>query len=97
MVEALVSALRAVGCPADTARELAREVRVERSPQQGDELMVLLGGHGVGVGLPVQRDHVEEAVWSLVQNVAAENAEAHERAARGEPGWAPFWPLPDRR
>src|SRR3954462_9667503 len=65
MVEALVSALRSVGCPADTARELARGARVDRPPHSSDEFLVLLGGLGVGVALPVQPGHFEEAIWSL--------------------------------
>jgi hypothetical protein len=35
-------------------------------------------------------------VASLVDNVAGGNAEAHDRAAREEPGWTPPWPLADR-
>ena len=99
MEEALVAALRDVGCPADLAAELAGRTRWEPQEDSGtsDDWTVLLLSHGAGVGVPVERGEWEQVVWSLAENVAADNAEAHDRAARGEAGWVPLWTLPDRR
>ncbi|RBY87689.1 hypothetical protein [Blastococcus sp. TF02A-30] len=98
MSAALAAALRDVGCPADMAVELAGRARLEPlgDPGTPDEWTLLLLGHGVGVGVPVEREEWEQAVWSLAENVAADNAEAHDRAARGEAGWVPLWALPNR-
>ena len=59
--------------------------------------MVLLHGHGHGFLVPIDADEWGAAVCSVVENVAADNAEANDRTARGEGGWTPLWPLPDRQ
>jgi hypothetical protein len=99
MTDALVSALRQRGCPPETADRLAQELRTERlrGDRPPDEWTVLLHGQGHGFFVPVDADEWDAAVWSLVENVAADNAEATDRAARGEAGWTPLWPLPDRQ
>jgi hypothetical protein len=74
------------GCPAEVAHRLAEDVTAER--QDGSYLLCLLGNC-------VSSD--EDAVELLVENVVADNAEANDRTARGEPGYAPLWALPDRR
>jgi hypothetical protein len=91
--DALAAALCDAGCPRDTAQQLSIEVRVERPPGSTDWLL-MLKNHGTGY--PVDRDDVAGAVQHLAMNVAADNAEAVDRAARREPGWTPYWPLPDR-
>ena len=57
MWEALAAALRESGCPADMAVELAGRARWEpqENPGTSDHWTVLLLGHGVGVGVPVER------------------------------------------
>ena len=99
MTEAVATALRRRECPPETADRLARELRLERPDVAGspDEWMVLLHGHGHGFFIPVDADEWDAAVWSVVENVAADNAEANDRTARGEAGWTPLWPLPDRQ
>jgi len=74
------------GCPAAAAQRLADEVTAER--HDGTDLLCLLG-NGVTPG--------QDAAELLVENVVADNAEANDRTARGEPGYTPLWPLPDRR
>ncbi len=74
------------GCPAEVAHRLADDVTAEL--HDGSHLLCLLG-HCVSPG--------QDAVDSLVENVVADNAEANDRTARGEPGYTPLWPLPDRR
>ncbi len=68
------------------AHRLAEDVTPER--QDGTYLLCLLG-NCVSPG--------EDAVELLVENVVADNAEANDRTARGESGYAPLWTLPDRR
>ncbi len=46
---------------------------------------------------PNDPDDVVYAMDSVVENVAAENAEAWDRFARGESDVASVWPLPERR
>ncbi len=74
------------GCPAAVARRLADDVTAER--HDGSHLLCLLG-NCVTPG--------QDAVGLLVENVVADNAEANDRTARGESGYAPLWTLPDRR
>ncbi|MGX5654930.1 hypothetical protein ACWKWC_09185 [Geodermatophilus nigrescens] len=93
MLEALAVALRDAGCPAPVAHRLARGVRLA---ERDGEWLALLGRHGTGVEEPVRRDDWAEAARHLAENVAADNAEAVDRAARGEAGQAPLWALPDR-
>ena len=93
MEEALVAALRDVGCPAPVARRVAGRARVL---SRHGEWLALLEGHGIGVELPVQPDEWEDAARHLAENLAADNAEAADRSARGEPGRTPPWAPPDR-
>ncbi|SDY23627.1 hypothetical protein SAMN05661080_02803 [Modestobacter sp. DSM 44400] len=54
----------------------------------------MLANHGTGY--PARCDEVAYAAEHLARNVAADNAEAADRTARGEPRATPYWPLPDR-
>ncbi|SDF70563.1 hypothetical protein SAMN05660485_03939 [Blastococcus fimeti] len=45
-----------------------------------------------GTGYPADADEVTYAVEHLARNLAADNAQAVDRTARGEPGWTPYWP-----
>ena len=74
------------GCPAEVAQRLADDMTSERD--DGRRLLCLLGNCA---------SPGEGAVDSLVENVVADNAEANDRTARGEPGYPPLWPLPERR
>ena len=89
-----MAALTEVGCPPREARDLAARARIER--RDGEWLLLLLG-HGTGIDVPVTRSTWAEAAEHLAQNVAGDNAEAVDRSDRGETGWAPWWPLPERR
>src|SRR4051794_36608018 len=93
MKEVLEAALRDTGCPPSIAQQLASEVRVER-PEGSTEWLLMLTNHGTGY--PADRDEVAGAADHLAMNVDADNAEAVDRAARGEPAWTPHWPLPER-
>jgi len=93
MRKALAIALCNAGCPPETARQLSLEARVERPPSSNDWLL-MLKNHGTGY--PANRDEVAHAVDHLAMNLAADNAEAVDRAARSESGWTPYWPTPDR-
>ena len=93
MTESLAAALRDTGCPPETAQHLSTKLRVER-PGGGEEWLLILENHGTGY--PADRDEGAYAVEHLALNLAADNAEAVDRTARGEPGWAPYWPIPDR-
>jgi hypothetical protein len=79
-------ALMEAGCPAEVAQRLADDVTAES--RDGSRLLCLLGSC-VSPG--------QDAVEQLVENVVADNAEANDRTAGGEPGYPPLWPLPDRR
>ncbi|WP_158548719.1 hypothetical protein [Blastococcus sp. TF02A-26] len=46
--------------------------------------------------LRVERDEWDAVAADLASNVAADNAEAHDRSARGEAGWTPLRALPGR-
>jgi hypothetical protein len=93
MTESLEAALRNSGCPAAAARHLSAKLRVER-PGGSREWLLMLENHGTGY--PAGADEVASAVEHLAQNLAADNAEAVDRTAGGEPGWPAYWPLPDR-
>ena len=88
MSRVLVAALVDVGCPKSRACEIARELRVER---RHGEWLALLVGHGSGVDVPVERGGWAAAVAHLAENLAADDAEAVNRSARGEAGWVPLW------
>lgn len=92
VIDALAAALRARGCPADTADDLAVAARVET--RDGISMLMLLE---YGTELPRNADEVEYAVDYLAANVAADNAQANDRATRGETGWTPLWPLQHRQ
>ncbi len=98
MVEALVAALRDVGCPVPVARRVAGR---ERLLSRHGEWLALLEGHGIGVELPVEPEDREDAVRHLAEDLAADDAEAADRSARGEvitvspmtaPGRRRAWP-----
>jgi hypothetical protein len=83
MTEALAGALRDTGCPSDSARQPAGQLRVERA--RGDTgWLLMLVNHGMGYVR--DRDEVMSAAEHLARNVAADNTEAVDRSARGEPG-----------
>ena len=97
MRDAVVEALREKGCPDAVARRIADSLRIV---DEGEWLALLDSPtvtHGCGIEVPVTPDQWSTAVHHLVENVAADNAEAVDRAARGEPGWTPMWPLPGRK
>lgn len=85
--EAVRDALVGVGCPVETARHLAEETTAER--HDGVNVICLMG---VCVDGPSR-----SAIGSLASNIAADNAEAHDRTARGERGYEPLWPMPGRK
>lgn len=93
MTESLAAALRDTGCPPQTAQHLSIKLRVER-PRGSTEWLLILENHGTGY--PAARDEITYAVEHLARNLAADNAEAVDRTARGESGWTPYWPLPER-
>jgi hypothetical protein len=93
MTEALKVALRDAGCPPDMADQLSAELRVAR-PRGSTDWLLTLFNHGTSY--PDDREDVDYAVEHLALNTAHDNAEAVDRTARGEPGWRPYWPLPDR-
>ena len=98
MTDAVAAELRRRGCPPETADRPAREVKVE-GPDATDgqhECTVLLRGHGHGFHMPVDADGWDGVLSSVIRNVAADNAEANDRTARGESGRTPLWPLPGR-
>src|SRR3954464_9393841 len=93
MTESLEAALRNTGCPPDAAQHLSTKLRVDR-PSGSGEWLVVLENHGAGY--PLEAHEVDYAVEHLARNLAADNAEAVDRSVRGEQGWTPYWPLPDR-
>jgi hypothetical protein len=98
---ALATALVDVGCPTALAREMADRARVEwDGPRFGNPgarlLMLETPAADRGIEYPAEPEDVEATVRQLAANVAADNAEAGDRTARGEPGWTALWPLPDR-
>ncbi len=89
---ALTAALRRVGAPEEVAIALARSATIE--PYE-DVFMLCLNGNCSQV-----EDEDEDylgPVEHLAENAAADNAEAFDRQKRGEPGYSPWWDLPDRR
>ncbi len=94
--DAVVAVLRARGCPADIAAELASELRVaSRGAWEWASLQGMLSAVGFD-GDEDREDAVLEHVTGLAGNVADDNAEANDRTARGESGYKPLWPLSDR-
>jgi hypothetical protein len=93
VTEALLAALRDAGCPSDIAEQLSGEARVGRQ-QGGTDWLLMLHNHGTSY--PADRSEAAVAAEHLASNLAADNAEAVDRAARGESGWTPYWPLPNR-
>jgi hypothetical protein len=91
------------GCPAERASELVAELRHGRwsvSPvSEPHDVQGWLEWRNMSVLLddPNAPDDVAYAIDSVVENVAAENAEAWDRIARGESDVASDWPLPERR
>lgn len=100
---ALVRGLVERGCPAGRARELAADALHgwwSVFPVSGrDDVQGWLEWRGMSLGLddPDDPDDVASAVEDAVENLAAENAEAWDRGARGETYDPPLWPLPHRR
>lgn len=94
MTEAVAAALQSVGCPEATAGELATQARIER--HDGGALLVLRG-HGAAVDVPVEPETWAYAADVVAGNVAAGNAEAVDRSARGESSATVLWPLPYRQ
>ena len=84
--------------PVGDSRSTDTKVKVEGSGATDSERewTVLFLGHGNGFHLPVDADDWERAISSVVENVAAGNAEANDRIARGEFGWSRLWSLPGR-
>jgi hypothetical protein len=77
-------------------RRLSVSPAQARIDDHGDWTLMLLG-HGHGIDVPVGRETWDWAAGAVAMNVAADNAEAVDRTTRGESGWTPLWPLPDRR
>ena len=93
MVDALVQALVAQGCPLPEARGLAARAGLR---DHADGAVLVLEGQGTGAPDPDDGQDVGAAVTALAEDLAALNAEAVDRAARGERVRAPLWPLPGR-
>ena len=93
MTESLEAALRDTGCPPPAAQQFSDELRVER-PEGSRGWLLMLKNHGTRY--PADLSEVASAVEHLAENLAADNAEAVDGTARGEPGWSPYWPLPGR-
>lgn len=94
--------LLAHGCPEPVATRLAGEVLYEPAfsiSMDAQDRDPLLSWRGAGVGLehPDDPDEAAWAVLNLVENIVDDNAEAHDRSLRAEPGYEPLWPLPDRK
>jgi hypothetical protein len=84
---ALRDALIDAACPASHAGRVAEGATYERD-EEGDYLCVL--------GSCVAADGGSPALEDLAEDVVAINAESHDRAARGEVGFEPLWPLAAR-
>jgi hypothetical protein len=91
--DALVAALRDAGCPSGMAERLSSEARVV-GPKGTPDCMLMLLNHGTSY--PADEDEADYAAGHLARNLAADNAEAVDRTARGESGWTSYWPLPNR-
>ena len=98
MTDAVAAALGVAGCPSGIADRLAQDLdlRPPSPPHPPDEWLVVLHGQGCGVTVPVERADWAAVAEHLARNLAADNAEAHDRASRGETGWTRLWPPPDR-
>jgi hypothetical protein len=89
---ALRDALVEVGCPAKVAQDIAAKARV------ADELVTIdTPAFRRGVEYLSEPEEIDSAMQILATQIADDNAEATDRARRGEPGWIAFWPLPDRK
>ncbi len=88
----LRAALVELGCPAEVAQDIAAKARV------ADELVMIdTPAFRRGVEYPSEPEDIYSAMQILAMQIADDNAEAIDRARRGEPGWVAFWPLPDRK
>jgi hypothetical protein len=83
---ALRDALIDAGRPASHAGRVADDATYERG-EDGDYLCALGSCVGVDRDSPLQ---------DLAEDVVADNAESHDRMARGQVGFEPFWPLAAR-
>lgn len=96
---ALAAELAELGCPSETAAEIAESARVEWRDSIMERgvwlLMVRTPASDQGVEYPYL-DDTNFGVEHLAQRIADDNAEACDRQRRGEPGWSPYWPLPAR-
>lgn len=87
--ESVRAALVELGCPAEAAAGVARQVTWERDA--GQERYCLQG-------TCVDAGRASSDVGPALARAAAdENAEVNDRAARGEAGHAPLWSLPARQ
>ncbi len=87
--DALRAALVDSGCPASSAATVTDQATLQQD-EDGDYICVL--GNCVGV----VGDDDTSALEALAEDVVADNAEAHDRTARGKAGCEPLWPLTDR-
>jgi hypothetical protein len=95
---ALRDALVEVGCPAEVAQEIAAKARVADEQQAGASLVMIdTPAFRRGVEYPSEPEDIDSAMQILAMQIAHDNAEATDRARRGEPSWVAFWPLPDRK
>jgi hypothetical protein len=88
MQRSVADGLLAVGCPADTAARLTSEIRVEWTgdswPGIADgEWMLVLRGHGAGIGTGIDASEWSTAAEHVARNLAADNAQANDRHHRG--------------
>jgi hypothetical protein len=93
---ALLERLVARGSPRNVASELAAEL--ETASQRRTE-WARLRGMVLASSVESEEDREDvtrEHVTGLAENLADDNAEANDRTARGESGYDPLWPLPDR-
>lgn len=86
----MTAALRRVGAPQEVAVALAGSATIE--PYE-DVFMLCRNGNCS----QVEDEDDLGGVEHLAENAAADNAEAFDRQKRGEPGYLPWWDLPDRQ
>ena len=84
--DALLAALIEAGCPISHAATVADLATFEQD-DDGDYICVL--------GNCVVVDDTS-ALDELAENLVDDNAERHDRTARGEAGYPPLWPIPER-
>ncbi len=84
--DALRVALTDAGCPISHAATVANLATVEQD-DDGDHICVL--------GNCVVADDTS-ALDDLGENLVDDNAERNDRTARGEAGYPPLWPTPER-